>query len=157
MHSASVASGIFSGESFHVEIDPESMRAIHPLPSCPQCGGLARPNILMFGDWGWDSARTDRQMRRMNTWIESLDDARLVVIECGAGQAVPTVRITCQNIARQKRRHLGADQSARARCTRRPCLASHGSLECASALDTRLKRHTPSEHRCDLSVRCVVF
>ena len=95
--------GIFPGVSFHVEIDAESMRAIHPLPSCPRCGALARPNILMFGDWGWDSARTDCQMQRLDNWIESLDDARLVVIECGAGQAVPTVRITCQNIARRMR------------------------------------------------------
>jgi NAD-dependent SIR2 family protein deacetylase len=79
------------------------MRAIHPLPSCPQCGALARPNILMFGDWGWESARTDLQMCRLNNWLESLDGARLVVIESGAGTAVPTVRITCQNIARQNR------------------------------------------------------
>ena len=95
--------GIFAGVSFHVEIDAESMRAIPPLPVCPQCGALARPNILMFGDRGWDSARTDLQMQRLNHWIETLDDARLVVIECGAGRAVPTVRITCENIARRKR------------------------------------------------------
>jgi NAD-dependent SIR2 family protein deacetylase len=95
--------GIFAGGSFHVEIDPKSMRAIHPLPSCPQCGALARPNILMFGDWAWESARTDLQTHRLNEWLESLDGARLVVIESGAGKAVPTVRITCQNIARQKR------------------------------------------------------
>jgi NAD-dependent SIR2 family protein deacetylase len=94
-------SGIFGGESFHVEIDPDSMRAIHPLPSCPQCGALARPNILMFGDWGWDSARTEIQMCRLNDWIESQEGSRLVVIECGAGQAIPTVRITCEKIARQ--------------------------------------------------------
>jgi NAD-dependent SIR2 family protein deacetylase len=93
--------GIFGGESFHVEIDPVSMRAIHPLPTCPQCGGLARPNILMFGDWGWDSATTDLQMNRLSSWILALDDASLVVIECGAGQAVPTVRIACEKIARQ--------------------------------------------------------
>ena len=98
---ASAASGSFPGESYDVEIDPESMRAIHPLPSCPRCGALIRPNILMFGDWGWDSQRTDRQTRRMASWIDSLDDARLVVIECGAGQAVPTVRITCENMARE--------------------------------------------------------
>jgi hypothetical protein len=42
-------------------------------------------------------------MHRLNNWIESLYDGRLVVIECGAGQAVPTVRVTCQNIARRKR------------------------------------------------------
>jgi NAD-dependent SIR2 family protein deacetylase len=94
--------GVFPGESFEVGVDGESMRAIHPLPSCPRCGALARPNILMFGDWGWDPSRTDIQMRRMAAWIESLDDARLVVIECGAGQAIPTVRVTCQNLARRR-------------------------------------------------------
>jgi NAD-dependent SIR2 family protein deacetylase len=93
--------GVFPGESFEVEVDRESMRAMHPLPACPRCGAVARPNILMFGDWGWDSMRTDIQMRRMGAWIESLDDARLVVIECGAGQAIPTVRVTCQDLARQ--------------------------------------------------------
>jgi NAD-dependent SIR2 family protein deacetylase len=90
--------GVFCGEACEVEIDPESMRAIHPLPSCPGCGSLSRPNILMFGDGGWDSERTDNQLRRMASWIESLDDARLVVIECGAGQAVPTVRMTSQKL-----------------------------------------------------------
>ena len=93
--------GVFTGHSFDVEIDPSSMRATHPLPSCPGCGALARPNILMFGDWGWDSARTEIQMHSFHSWIESLDGARLVVVECGAGQAIPTVRITCENIARQ--------------------------------------------------------
>ncbi len=93
--------GVLSGEDYHVEIDAETMRAIEPLPSCPRCGALIRPNILMFGDWEWDSQRTDKQTRRMAAWIDSLDDARLAVIECGAGQAVPTVRIACQNMARE--------------------------------------------------------
>jgi NAD-dependent SIR2 family protein deacetylase len=93
--------GIFEPESIGVEIDAESMRAVAPLPACPQCGALVRPNILMFGDWGWDSVRTDAQMRLMNRWLESLGQARLVVIECGAGQAIPTVRVTCENIARR--------------------------------------------------------
>lgn len=93
--------GVCDGESYVVDIDAESMRAIHPLPSCPGCGALLRPNILMFGDWAWDSERTDCQMRRMASWIDSLDDPRLVVIECGAGQAIPTVRITCENVVRE--------------------------------------------------------
>lgn len=92
--------GIVPAQSYHVEVDPVSMRAIHPLPSCPRCGGLSRPNILMFGDWGWDSERTDRQMRRLNAWLGSLGNARLVVVECGAGLTIPTVRITCENVAR---------------------------------------------------------
>jgi NAD-dependent SIR2 family protein deacetylase len=90
--------GIFAGASIDVDIDTDTMRAVHPLPLCPRCGGLARPNILMFGDWGWDSARTDLQLRRMSSWIESLSGAKLVVIECGAGTAVPTVRRTCEQI-----------------------------------------------------------
>jgi NAD-dependent SIR2 family protein deacetylase len=93
--------GVFPGESCKVEIDPNSMRAIHPLPSCPRCGALSRPNILMFGDLGWESERTNSQMRRMASWISSLDNARFVVIECGAGLAVPTVRIMCQTVARE--------------------------------------------------------
>ena len=93
--------GIFPGGSVEVEIDVESMRAILPLPACTRCGALARPNILMFGDWGWDSARTETQMRRMAAWLDSLDNARLVVVECGAGRAIPTVRVTCENITRQ--------------------------------------------------------
>jgi NAD-dependent SIR2 family protein deacetylase len=94
-------SEVIYGESYDVEIDSESMRAIHPLPSCPGCGALLRPNILMFGDSGWHGARTNRQMRHMAAWIDSLDDARLVVIECGAGQAIPTVRITGQQLVRE--------------------------------------------------------
>jgi NAD-dependent SIR2 family protein deacetylase len=95
--------GVIPGESFDVEIDLQSMRAIHPLPSCTGCGALCRPNILMFGDWGWDSRRTDSQIERLNSWIRSLGNAKLVVIECGAGQAVPTVRISCENLARDLR------------------------------------------------------
>jgi len=95
--------GLFSGEPFTVMIDPATMRAVPSLPFCPQCGGLARPNILMFGDWEWDSTRTDAQMRRMTSWLESLDRASVVVIECGAGKAIPTVRATCEQIAREYR------------------------------------------------------
>jgi NAD-dependent SIR2 family protein deacetylase len=84
-----------------IVIDSDSMRAVPPLPCCPRCGALVRPNILMFGDWSWDSARTDAQMKRMSRWVESLAGARFVVIECGAGRAIPTVRIACENMARQ--------------------------------------------------------
>jgi NAD-dependent SIR2 family protein deacetylase len=95
--------GIIEADSVAVEfdIDAESMRAVPPLPSCPRCGALVRPNILMFGDWSWDSAWTDTQVLGMNQWIKSLPGARLVVIESGAGQAIPTVRVACENMARQ--------------------------------------------------------
>ena len=39
------------------------------LPYAPDAAPLARPNILMFGDFGWESTRTDAQMRRMGSWL----------------------------------------------------------------------------------------
>jgi NAD-dependent SIR2 family protein deacetylase len=93
--------GIFPGSSVKVEVDPETMRAVGRLPECPECGALARPNILMFGDLEWDPARTHAQTRRMSSWLGRLDGAKLAVVECGAGQGVPTVRLTCQRIARE--------------------------------------------------------
>jgi NAD-dependent SIR2 family protein deacetylase len=92
-------SGIFSADDCSVTIDPDSMRAVPPLPRCPQCDGLARPNVLMFGDWGWNSSRSDVQQRRLNSWLAAIEGARLVVIECGAGTEIPTVRVNCQDIA----------------------------------------------------------
>jgi len=92
--------GIYGGAETEVEIEPTTMKAIEPLPACPECGALARPNILMFGDWGWDSARTDVQHRNMAEWFDSISGARLVIVECGAGTAVPTVRSTCERVAR---------------------------------------------------------
>jgi NAD-dependent SIR2 family protein deacetylase len=93
--------GIFPGSFVEVEVDPETMRAVGRLPGCPECGALARPNILMFGDFEWEPARTEAQMRRMRSWLGRLDGANLAVIECGAGQGVPTVRVTCERIARE--------------------------------------------------------
>src|SRR4051794_17347888 len=46
---ADCGAGIFSSGPFEVGVDPGTMRAVSPLPECPQCGDLARPNILMFG------------------------------------------------------------------------------------------------------------
>ncbi len=73
-----------------VRVDTETMRAVPPLPSCPRCGGLARPNILMFGDHEWVPDRSQAQLDELTTWRRTARD--LVVVELGAGQAVPTVR-----------------------------------------------------------------
>jgi NAD-dependent SIR2 family protein deacetylase len=130
--------GVISGESYAVEIDPESMRAIHPLPSCPRCGALLRPNILMFGDWSWDSRRTDRQMRRMASWIDSLNDARLVAIECGAGLAIPTVRVTCQNAIRELGGTLVRINTREAEVAASDVSLPMSALEALLALDVRV-------------------
>jgi len=92
---------IWSAEDVTIEI-AEGFRAKDPLPHCPHCGAMARPNILMFGDWEWESSRTDAQSRRLQSWLAMLEDAgaTLAVIELGAGTAVPTVRRTGEDVAR---------------------------------------------------------
>jgi NAD-dependent SIR2 family protein deacetylase len=79
-----------------IDIDTATFRAPPPLPSCPRCGGLARPNVLMFGDGEWLEQRTEEQYARYTAWRKQVRGCRLVVIEIGAGTAVPTVRLECE-------------------------------------------------------------
>jgi hypothetical protein len=53
----------------------------------------------MFGDYGWDDRRTSAQLARLNGWLQQVRRARMVIIECGAGTAIPTVRQTCEELA----------------------------------------------------------
>ncbi|HEY1966796.1 MAG TPA: Sir2 family NAD-dependent protein deacetylase [Pseudonocardia sp.] len=96
---AGCSTAIWPAAGFEVRVDEDTMRAEPPLPSCPHCGGLARPNILMFGDYDWLPARTERQAADHLTWLRSQDRARLVVLEIGAGTTVPTVRRHAESIA----------------------------------------------------------
>ncbi len=88
-----------------VEIDEATCRARKPFPSCPGCRGLARPNILMFGDMGWDDSRSDAQHETLGTWLDGVKGP-LVVLELGAGTRVPSVRNFSERTARAPRRTL---------------------------------------------------
>lgn len=78
-------------------INEETMRADR-VPLCSRCGAAARPNILMFGDYGWVAERTQRQRERFNSFLARQNGKRIVVIELGAGTAIPTVRAACERI-----------------------------------------------------------
>ena len=66
-----------------------------PALRCPRCAALARPNVWFCSDRNY-SSRADRYeaSRTYREWLEALQEAkkRLVVVECGAGLAIPTVR-----------------------------------------------------------------
>ncbi len=90
---------IWDADTIRIDVDEETFRARPPFPECPACGAVARPNVLMFGDWGWIPHRSQQQDSRFGQWLDSLEDTRLVVIELGAGSAVPTVRLTSERVA----------------------------------------------------------
>lgn len=87
---------LWNAENTDVSVDSTSFRAEMPLPMCPHCGQLARPNVLMFGDGTWIADRSMEQERRMGQWLHDMRGKKLAIVECGAGGAIPTVRMTCQ-------------------------------------------------------------
>lgn len=92
---------IWEAADIIVSVDEKTFRAREPLPLCRNCGSLARPNVLMFGDWHWISARSDAQEERLRQWLHTLEREGwpLAIIEAGAGEAVPTVRLASEQLA----------------------------------------------------------
>lgn len=78
-------------------VDDAACKLLCEPPRCPRCSGLARPNVLMFGDWGWVDSHADKRAR-LDHWLSLT--ARPVVVEIGAGTAIPSVRHFTQNVAR---------------------------------------------------------
>ncbi len=80
-----------------IPVDPDTMRAGH-IPRCIHCGGTARPNILMFGDDSWIGNRSRGQQMRLDLFLDQHRESSLVVIELGAGTAIPTIRALSENL-----------------------------------------------------------
>ncbi|MQA39633.1 SIR2 family NAD-dependent protein deacylase [Rugamonas aquatica] len=81
---------IWSADHFIPEVDTEACRLLNEPPNCPHCDGMARPNILMFGDWGWNERRAVLQEARLHALLQKAE--RPLVIELGAGSVIPSVR-----------------------------------------------------------------
>jgi NAD-dependent SIR2 family protein deacetylase len=81
---------IWPATDFAPVIDEDNCLLRSALPACPRCKGLARPNILMFGDWGWIESRQQKQYAALLAWLRQVK--RPVTVEIGAGTAIPSVR-----------------------------------------------------------------
>lgn len=95
------SANIWPAEGLHFEVDDIDMICHSPLPRCPHCGDIARPNILMFGDAYWLGDRSNVQNDRYYQFLNRNNDKKIVIIECGAGTAVPTVRYECESVKGQ--------------------------------------------------------
>ena len=89
------SSRIWRDDAFEPVVDELACRLLSALPTCPDCGNLARPNILMFDDWNWQPMRTEVQEFQFAAWREKARN--LVVIELGAGTTIPSVRRKGEN------------------------------------------------------------
>ena len=85
-------STIWTDDPRDLPIDLATFQANGPLPRCPDCGALARPNVLMFGDTAWVADAMEDQRRRYQQWLASVRGRRVVVLELGAGKALATIR-----------------------------------------------------------------
>ncbi|MBW6508934.1 MAG: NAD-dependent deacetylase [Desulfuromonadales bacterium] len=73
------------------DIDEATMRSTS-VPLCPKCRRVARPNILMFGDYAWLHQRSATQEEGFDQFLRQYQEKPLVVIEIGAGTTIPTIR-----------------------------------------------------------------
>jgi len=89
--SESCTKDIWAAKGLNVEVDIETITAVSGIPTCPNCGATARPNILMFNDRHWISDRADEQENVYRDWVTEMKKNKLVILEIGAGAAIPTV------------------------------------------------------------------
>jgi NAD-dependent SIR2 family protein deacetylase len=129
---------IWPAADFYPEVDEETCRLVNPPPTCPRCGGLARPNVLMFNDGDWIENRSKAQAYELEGWLSTV--RRPVVIEVGAGTAIPSVRnFSARVVGRFSGRLIRINPDASASPTRHPIelkLGAKAGLEkIAEALD----------------------
>lgn len=136
------AHGFWSADGVGVDVDVTSFRAREPWPRC-RCGALARPNILMFGDWSFQGGRTAGAEERVAAILAALDPrAPHVVIECGAGTAIPSVRRFGEGLLRRfdgatlVRINLREPQPDDVRVARRVIGVAAGARDALLALET---------------------
>lgn len=55
------------------------------LPSCPNCGAIARPNILFFDDQKYVNRRRNKQKNKFEKFLNKNENKSIVVFEIGAG------------------------------------------------------------------------
>lgn len=89
---------IMSADAIDVMVDMETLRVDQDNLPRAKNGDLLRPNILMFNDWYWQETRKSEQHNRYVKWLKTVKDKNVVLIEIGAGDAIPTIRYEAKRL-----------------------------------------------------------
>jgi NAD-dependent SIR2 family protein deacetylase len=122
-------------DGFDPVVNSVTARIESELPRCSHCGRLARPNILMFWDDMWVEREAELQEARLKAWYGSVN--RPVVIELGAGKALPTVRRFSERHARHRLIRINVREAATA--PQHGLGFDGGALETLQQLDFQLR------------------
>jgi len=84
---------IWDADPASIQVDEEQFEATL-VPKCPHCKRVARPNVMMFDDYGWLCDREKRQRKRFESWKRKVRDRnmKVLMIEIGAGTTVASIR-----------------------------------------------------------------
>jgi len=91
---------IWKAVNLDVKIDMKTFEALEPLPRCKYCGGIARPNILLFNDIYWVSTRTEFQRMFYRYWLNKVTESKykFVILELDAGTEPLSPRLQTERI-----------------------------------------------------------
>jgi hypothetical protein len=98
-----------------ISVDPETLQAASSFPRCPRCGGMARPNVLLFGDDAFVRTRRNEQRHGFLRWLAGTQDGRLVIVELGAGTGISNCSPQRRGPGTSCQCAIGAYQSVRTR------------------------------------------
>jgi len=129
-----------------VEVDESTMRARNVL-RCPSCGAVARPNILMFGDYSWVPSRSSEQEASFDAFVKRQRGRRVVAVELGAGTAIPSVRRISEGLAARHGATLVRVNPRESKGPTGTISIAAGALEGLRAVDEELAKLETSSER----------
>jgi len=130
---------IWSATVFSPQVDLSTHQLTSELPRCSVCGGLARPNILMFNDSTWLEHRHALQESRLEMFLNTVQ--RPLLLEVGAGDRIATVRTWGERMARRYAGRLIRINPETPQAHRSgPLHLPLGGLEALSAIEHQIRR-----------------
>jgi len=75
-------------------------------PTCPVTDIPARPNVYMFRDGSYNSARSKSQDKKYRDFLAHQKNSRILVFEIGSGPHVQTLRMKTRELRRDYNAHI---------------------------------------------------